>query len=211
MFGSGSASTSTSMSKHTFLCGWLQCHQFINLRAHGSYSVQITDSLVFLNKVVGTRGVYSNKDIVDYLRGIIVSQLATVLGSSLDTIFDMASKFEDLNTMMRASLTADFNGLGISLHDFYLQSISPPDEVQELINQRSGMGAIGNMDEFMKYKVAMSMQDAAKNEGGGMGSMVGAGAGLGMGFAMPGMIQQSMSGATQSESPMDFLLVFQVN
>ena len=35
--------------------------------------------------------------------------------------------------------------------------------------------------------------DAAKNESGSMGSFIGAGAGLGMGFAMPGIIQQSMS------------------
>ena len=73
------------------------------------------------------------------------------------------------------------------------------------------MAALGNMDEFMKYKVAMSLEEAAKNEGGGMGAMVGAGAGLGMGFAMPGMIQQSMAGATQggggsgAESAMDKL------
>ena len=57
------------------------------------------------------------------------------------------------------------------------------------------MAAVGNMDEFMKYKVAMSLQDAAQNQSGGMGSLVGAGAGLGMGFAMPGMIQQAMGGA----------------
>ena len=67
------------------------------------------------------------------------------------------------------------------------------------------MAAIGNMDEFMKYKVAISMEEAAKNEGGSMGSMVGAGAGLGMGFAMPGMVQQSMPGSPNNESPMDKL------
>ena len=71
------------------------------------------------------------------------------------------------------------------------------------------MAAVGNMDEFMKYKVAMSLQDAAQNQSGGMGSLVGAGAGLGMGFAMPGMIQQAMGGAmgggSTQESTMDKL------
>jgi len=69
------------------------------------------------------------------------------------------------------------------------------------------MAAVGNLDEFMKYKVAMSLQDAAQNEGGAMGGMVGAGAGLGMGFAMPGAIQQSMGavGGVQGESAMDKL------
>lgn len=179
--------------------------KMIRIGAHGSYSIQITDSLLFINKIVGTRGVYSFRDIVDYLRGVIVSKVTTVLGSELKTIFDMPSSFDDLNIMIKSGLESEFSGLGIYLHDFYLKSLAPPEEVQELIDQRSGMAAIGNMDEFMKYKVAVSMEEAAKNEGGAMGSMVGAGAGLGMGFAMPGMVQQSMPGSTNNESPMDKL------
>ncbi len=182
--------------------------KMIRIRSFGSYSIQITDSLLFVNKVVGTRGNYSNKDISDYLRSIIVSKFSTILGNELKTVFDVPASFDDLSTIIKAGLQADFAGLGLSLHDFYLKSISVPDDVQEIIDQRSGMAAIGNMDEFMKYKVAMSIEHAAKNEGGAMGSMFGAGAGLGMGFAMPGMIQQAMGETTNStpkESVMDKL------
>tara|TARA_B110000211_G_scaffold94725_1_gene110479 strand:- start:70 stop:1050 length:981 start_codon:yes stop_codon:yes gene_type:complete len=182
--------------------------KMIRIRSFGSYSIQVSDSLLFVNKVVGTRGVFSNKDITDYLRSIVISKLTTVLGSELKSVFDMPASFDDLSTIIKSKLHAEFSALGLSLHDFYLNSISVPDDVQEMIDQRSGMAAIGNMDEFMKYKVAMSLQDAAQNESGGMGAMVGAGAGLGMGFAMPGMIQQSMGGAMgggANESAMDKL------
>lgn len=182
--------------------------KMIRIRSFGSFSIQISDSLLFVNKIVGTRGVYSNNDISDYLRSIIISKLTSVLGNELKTVFDMPSSFDDLSVIIKSKLNQEFEGLGLTLHDFYLNSISVPDDVQEMIDQRSGMAAVGNMDEFMKYKVAMSLQDAAQNENGGMGSMVGAGAGLGMGFAMPGMIQQSMSGAvggSSGESAMDKL------
>ena len=182
--------------------------KMIRIRSFGSYSIQVSDSLLFVNKVVGTRGVFSNKDITDYLRSIVISKLTTVLGSELKSVFDMPASFDDLSTIIKSKLQAEFSALGLSLHDFYLNSISVPDDVQEMIDQRSGMAAIGNMDEFMKYKVAMSLQDAAQNESGGMGAMVGAGAGLGMGFAMPGMIQQSMGGemgGSSGESAMDKL------
>ena len=170
--------------------------KMIRIRSFGSYSIQVSDSLLFVNKVVGTRGIFSNNDITDYLRSIVVSKLTTVLGSELRSVFDMPASFDDLSTIIKSKLQADFSALGLSLHDFYLNSISVPDDVQEMIDQRSGMAAIGNMDEFMKYKVAMSLQDAAQNQGGGMGAMVGAGAGLGMGFSMPSMIQQSMGGVS---------------
>ena len=185
--------------------------KMIRLRSFGSYSIQISDSLLFVNKIVGTRGVYSNNNITDYLRSIIVSKLTSVLGDQLKTVFDMPSSFDDLSIIIKSKLNQEFEGLGLTLHDFYLNSISVPDDVQEMIDQRSGMAAVGNLDEFMKYKVAMSLEDAAQNDGGGaMGSMVGAGAGLGMGFAMPGIIQQAMSGAmmgggSNSESAMDKL------
>ena len=140
---------------------------------------------------------------------MILSKLTAVLGNELKTVFDMPGSFDDINLVLKAQLQQDFEGLGLALHDCYINSISLPENVQELIDKRSGMAALGNMDEFMKYKVAMAMEDAAKNEGGGMGAMVGAGAGLGMGFAMPGMIQQSMSGAVQGggggASPLDKL------
>ena len=182
--------------------------KMIRVRSFGSYSIQVSDSLLFVNKVVGTRRIFSNKDITDYLRGIVVSKLTTVLGSELKSVFDMPSSFDDLSIIIKSKLQAEFLGLGLSLHDFHLNSITVPDDVQEMIDQRSGMAAIGNMDEFMKYKVAMSLQDTAQNESGGVGAMVGAGAGLGMGFAMPGMIQQSMMGVSaeySGESAMDKL------
>tara|TARA_B100000575_G_C23140978_1_gene663988 strand:- start:3241 stop:4218 length:978 start_codon:yes stop_codon:yes gene_type:complete len=181
--------------------------KMIRIRSFGSYSIQITDPMLFVNKIVGTRNVYKNTDIEDYLRSIILGKLISIFSSELKTVLDMPSSFDDLSIIAKAKLEAEFSSLGIALHDFYLNSISVPPKVQEMIDQRSGMAAVGNLDEFMKYKIAMSMEDAAKNEGGAMGSMVGAGAGLGMGFAMPGMIQQAMGGVASggSESVMDKL------
>ena len=120
----------------------------------------------------------------------------------------MPSSFDDLSLAVRLSLQQEFDGLGLLLHDFYINSISVPEEVQEMIDQRSGMSALGDMDEFMKYKVAMSMEKAAENSGGGgagntMGTGMGAGMGMGMGFMMPQMIQQAMTPKTESNIPQE--------
>ena len=187
--------------------------KMIRIRSFGSFSIQISDSLLFLNKIVGTRGVFRNEDIEEYLKSIIISRLTNIIGDELKTVFDMPSSFDDLSLAARVKLQAEFEGLGLSLHDFYINSISVPEEVQLVIDQRSGMSAIGNMDEFMKYKIALSLENASQNEGivgGTMGAGVGAGMGMGMGFMMPQMIQQSMmssmqGGSTEKESPMDKL------
>lgn len=186
--------------------------KMIRLRSFGIFSLQISDSILFLNKVVGTRGLYKDYDIQDYLKNLIISRLTTVIGEELSTVFDMPKSFDDLSLIMRAKLQLEFEGLGLYLHDFYINSISVPEEVQSMIDQRSGMSAVGNMDEFMKYKVAMSIENASQNQGdtGSMTSAgLGAGIGMGMGFSMPQMIQQSMMSSMQpqndKESAMDKL------
>ena len=179
--------------------------QMIRLRSYGSFSIQVQDSLLFVNKVVGTMGLYDTGVIEDYLRGIILSKLNVVLGKMLKSIFDIPVMMDDLNLVLRTELQQDLSGLGLKLHDLYIQSISVPDEVQKMIDARSGMNAVGNLDQYMKLKVADALGDAAKNNGNA-GAGMGLGAGIGMGMVLPNMIQQSMnSGGNTNESVTDKL------
>ena len=172
--------------------------QMIRLRSYGSFSIQVQDSMLFVNKVVGTMGLYTTGVIEDYLRGIIISKLNVVLGKMLKSVFDIPVMMDDLNLVFRTELQQDFAGLGLTLHDLYIQSISVPEEVQGMIDTRSGMNAVGNLDQYMKLKVADSLSDAANNSGNA-GAGMGLGAGIGMGMAMPNMIQQAMqTNATES-------------
>jgi membrane protease subunit (stomatin/prohibitin family) len=166
--------------------------QMVRLRSYGSFSIQVHDSLLFVNKISGTMGLYTTEVISDYLRGIIISKFNVVLARMLKTVFDIPASMDELNLVMRTELFTDFEGLGIKLHDFYIHSISLPDDVQKMIDTRTGMNAMGNLDQYMKLKIADSLGDAAKNNGSA-GTGLGLGAGIGMGMALPNMIQQSMN------------------
>jgi membrane protease subunit (stomatin/prohibitin family) len=155
--------------------------------------------MLFVNKVVGTMGLFTTQSIEDYLRGMIVSKLNVVLSRILTSVFDIPASMDQLNNMMRVELLTDFDGLGLSMHDLYVQAISLPDEVQQKIDTKSGMNVLGNLDQYMKLKIADSLGDAAKS-GGGMGDGLGLGAGLGMGMALPNMIQQNMQTSSSGSS-----------
>jgi len=164
----------------------------VRLRSFGSYSIQVTDTMLFVNKVVGTKGLFATNSIEDYLKGIIVSKLNTVLGNELKSVFDISKSIDKLNLILRTELQTDFNGLGLQIHDFYIQSISVPDEVQQMIDTRSGMGALGNLDQYMKFKVANAIGDSANNTDGSSGAF-NTGAGLALGMLLPQMINSSMN------------------
>ncbi|MCX7020650.1 MAG: SPFH domain-containing protein [bacterium] len=167
--------------------------KMIRLRAHGIFSIQIADPVVFLNKIVGTRQLYTDIEIEDYLRGIIITRLTDALGTTLKTVFDLPQDFSELSIVIRTELGPDFDGLGLKLHDFYLNSIALPPEVQQMIDTRAGMAAVGNLDDFMRFKVAMALETAAANPSGLAAAGTGMGAGLGMGVMMPQFIQQALA------------------
>jgi membrane protease subunit (stomatin/prohibitin family) len=170
---------------------------FVQLRASGKFSMRVKDPQLFINEIVGTQGKYTTNEIEDYLRDSIVSRLNTVLGRNLKTVFDLGQFYPQIEEGMKAEVTDFFNSMGIELTDIIIVGIVPPDEVQEKINERSSMGALGNLDQYMKFKTAQAMEKAAENEGGG--GAAGIGVGLGAGMTMANMMMGSMSN-TQNQN-----------
>lgn len=168
----------------------------VRLRAFGAYSFAVNNASLFVNKVVGTRGLVSTAAITDFLRGIIISNLADLLGENMKSILDLPSLYAEIAAGTRASVQDNFNQLGLDLRSLNVQAITPPEDVQKAIDTRSSMGAIGmqNMGAFAQYQAAQAMRDVANNPGGSsdMASAgLGLGAGAGLGAAMAGMINQA--------------------
>jgi membrane protease subunit (stomatin/prohibitin family) len=180
--------------------------KMIRLGAHGIFSIQITDPTLFLNKVVGTQGLYHNNDIENYLKNIIITRMTDVFGKEVKTVYDIPKEFNQLSLIIKTKLELDFEGLGLNLHDFSIKSISIPTLVQKMIDERTGKEAIGNLDEYLKKKIADALGPAAENPSGTASTGLGAGMGLGMGFKLFDLLK---SGSSQSNdrainlSPLD--------
>ncbi|UCG11364.1 MAG: SPFH domain-containing protein [Deltaproteobacteria bacterium] len=165
----------------------------VRLRGFGTYTMRITQPLLCLNTLVGTQGIYSTTQIEDFLRDVIVSRVNDLLGEMLDTVFNLPRYYDELAVAIKSRVQEDFARYGISLLDFYINSITPPAEVQKMIDARAGMQAVGNLDQFMKFKAAKALGDAALAENGGeAASGMGLGLGAGLGMLIPGMLQKTM-------------------
>jgi membrane protease subunit (stomatin/prohibitin family) len=169
---------------------------FVQLRASGKFSMRIKDPRQFMLEIVSTQGLYTTNEIEDYLRDGIVSKLNTILGRMLKTVFDLGQYYPQIESAIKAEVSDFFNSMGIELTDLIIAGIVPPEEVQEKINERSAMGAVGNLDAYLKFKAAQSLEKAAENEGGG--GTAGIGAGLGAGMAMANMMTQAIQQSQQS-------------
>jgi len=166
----------------------------VRLRAFGTYAFKISDVKILLTEIVGTDGHFTVEEISDQLRNLMVSSFANIVSESKISILDLAGNYDKLGGLLSEQLDPEFANYGLSLTKFLIENVSLPDAVEKALDERSSMGAVGDLDKFTKFQVAQSMRDAAQNPGGGAG----AGMGMGMGFAMAQSFGNALSKDTQS-------------
>ncbi len=161
----------------------------VRLRAHGVFNIRVVQPVLFINTLAGTMGKYTTEQIEEYLRRVIVSRLNDYLGETLDTLFDLPGKFDELATALKERLVKDFSRFGLALDELYITSITPPEDVQSAIDDSSRLRVIKDMDKFVRMKAGMAMEKASE-----AGGEAGAGLGMGMGMMMPAMFAGSQAG-----------------
>jgi membrane protease subunit (stomatin/prohibitin family) len=169
----------------------------VRLRAFGRFSMRVVDPTIFLQQLVGTKGRYTTDAIEDFLRDVCVARLNDLLGETLKTILDLPRYYDELAGGLKGRVADDFAKYGFELVDFLIGAITPPEEVQKMIDERAGMGAIGDMQRYMAFKAARGIEAAANNPGEA-GNAAGLGLGAGIGMMMPGMIASAMGAAGRS-------------
>jgi membrane protease subunit (stomatin/prohibitin family) len=171
----------------------------VRLRAHGNFAVRVADPQLFLNQIVGSQGRFGTDAIEGYLRDVIVARLNDVLGETVKTLFDLPRHYDELGEGLKGRVAGDFRKYGIELTDFFIGAIVPPEEVQKVIDERTGMAAVGDQAAYMRFKAAQALGDAAKNPGGDGGGVaaagVGIGAGVGLGMSMAQMMKDALGGS----------------
>ncbi|MBP9663110.1 MAG: SPFH domain-containing protein [Pyrinomonadaceae bacterium] len=152
----------------------------VRLRAFGAYSLRVTDPAGFIKEIAGTNAHFQTEDIDGQLKRAIVTEFSDALGELKIPALDLAAQYKEIGEKIRALINDDFNSWGLEVTKFFVENISLPPEVEEAMDKRSAMGALGSVDQYMKFQAADALRDAAQNEGGGAGL----GAGLGAGFAV---------------------------
>ncbi|WP_394775354.1 SPFH domain-containing protein [Flavobacterium sp.] len=168
-------------------------HGTIRLKAFGFYSIKINEEnpKLFLNYIVGTQGYFRDSEISDYLKNLILSKINTVLGTFYDTFLNLVKKFDFFEEKIKNTLVNDFTNIGLVLEDFHFGSISFPPDVEKAIDTKTGMSIIGDLNDFLKYKVAQAIEKSAENNAG-TSEGLGTGIGFGAGMIMPKIIQESL-------------------
>jgi membrane protease subunit (stomatin/prohibitin family) len=177
----------------------------VRLRAFGTFTMRVTQPLLFVNSLVGTQGAFDTGHVEDYLRDVIVSRFNDFLGESVDSLLELPKSYDEIAVAVKTRLAEDFRKYGVELVDFYIGRITPPEDVQKMIDERTGMAAVGDVDRFFKYKAARALESAATGgglaTGGGEATAgMGLGVGAGLGMMLPGMLFKTLGAPATVET-----------
>ena len=169
----------------------------VRLRAFGIYTFRIAAPRVFYQKVSGSRETYVVGEIEGQLRNTVVAVLTDHFAESSIPFLDMTANQVELGAAVADKLRPMFADLGLALEVFQVQNLSLPEELQKRLDERIGMGVVGDMGRSTQFQTAQSIPVAAANEGG----VAGAGAGLGVGIAMGQAMGQALGQAAGGSAP----------
>jgi membrane protease subunit (stomatin/prohibitin family) len=151
----------------------------VRLRAFGTYVFKVNDAATFMREIVGTDGNFTTDEITNQLRNMIISRFTDALGESKIPVLDLAANYDELGEFIRNKIDPEFSEYGITITKYLVENISLPPEVEKMLDKRTSMGVLGNLNQYAQFQAANAMEKAAENPGGG-----GEGMSMGMGMAM---------------------------
>lgn len=165
----------------------------VRLRAFGNYAYHVTDPKLFHTKISGTRERYTVGELDGQLRGMILQHISDAIAESGIPFLDLAANQIEFARALEKEMTPVLAGIGLALDTMTVQNVSLPEELQKILDQKIGMGMVGNdMGKFMQYQTGQAIPEMAKAAGQGGGSVAGDAMGLGAGIAMGQVLAQNM-------------------
>jgi len=169
----------------------------VRLRAYGTYDFRVVDVKKFLKEVAGTDDHFRLDEFNDTMRSRIVSVFTEALASSKIPALDVAARYGELGAALLPLINpAIGEKYGLEMTTFLVENVSVPPEVEQAIDKRSSMAAVGNLNDYVKFQMAQGL--GQPGAGGGIG---GAGAELAMGMAMAQQMMNQTGGLMAQGTP----------
>ena len=165
----------------------------VRLRAFGNFNYRVADPKLFHTEISGTRERYTTQELDGQLHGLVLQNISNAIAGSGIAFLDLAANQLMFAQALVAQLTPEFAKIGLKLEGMTVQNVSLPEELQKIMDQKIGMGMVGNdMGKFMQYQTAQAIPKFAEGAGAGGGGIAGDAMGLGAGMALGQVLAQNL-------------------
>ncbi|MBI4485405.1 MAG: SPFH domain-containing protein [Acidobacteria bacterium] len=167
----------------------------VRVRAFGTYDFRIVEPSRFLKEVAGTDNHFRLDEFADVMRSRIVSVFSEALASSKVPVLDVATRYSELGDALLPLINPALREkYGLEMPSFVIENVSVPPEVEQAVDKRASMAAVGNLNDYVKYQMAQGF------EKGGAG-IAGVGAEMAVGMSMAQQMMNQPGGIMGQATP----------
>ena len=167
----------------------------VRLRAYGTYDFRIVDVKKFLKEVAGTDDHFRLDEFNDTMRSRIVSVFSDALATAKVPALDVAARYSELGDALLPVINPIIGDkYGLAMTSFVVENVSVPPEVEQAIDKRSSMAAVGNLNDYVKFQMAQGMEKGGAGAGGMAAEMA-------VGMAMAQQMMNQSGGLMAQAAP----------
>jgi len=178
----------------------------VRVRAFGIYDFKIVDVRTFLREVAGSDHDFTVDEFIDVMRSRMVSAFSDAVAAARIPVLQIASRYREIGEALLPVINpAIREKYGLQISSFVVENVSVPAEVEQALDKRSSMAAVGNLNDYVKYQMAQGMEKG--------GSTAGVATELAVGLSMAQQIIQAQGALASTDlmSPADVARRLNVN
>lgn len=189
------------------------------VRANGQFGLSVENSRKLLVKLVGTTTKFDKNTLTVLFRGMLMTNIKDYLSRMMVerkiSFLEVHGHIQEASEALRAQTAPLFEEYGLAIVNFYVNSISVPEDDPGYQRIRSALAAAkerellargkrAEMDivgyTYQQQRTFEVLDKAAANEGAA-GTIMGAGMGIGMGFGVGGTVGGAMTEVARNVVP----------
>jgi excisionase family DNA binding protein len=131
----------------------------VRVRAFGTYDFRITSPSRFLREVAGSDHDFTLDEFADAMRSRLVSTFSDALAAARLPVLQVAGRYRELGDALLPAINPVMSDrYGLEIASFVIENVSVPAEVEQAIDARSAMAAVGNLSDYVRFQMAQGME-----------------------------------------------------
>lgn len=167
-------------------------HIIVPVRAHGQYGIRVINPRLFLETLIGSMGSFNSEQIELFYKGRIISALNTLLAQQIVTngisILDINTLLLSMSDSINVQLNQLLGKYGVSIIEFAIMSVTFPQDDESVIKLKNAKDLAARLNitgrDVYQMERSFNVLEAAANNDGAGGQMIGLGLGLGAGVGV---------------------------
>ena len=166
------------------------------IRANGTFQFKVGSYQMLIDKVAGIKKQYTTEEVRDRVLSVLNQLLLRWIVREGKDMFNIQANAVEISEGIKGELNTELEKIGLAATGFQIDSVSYPEEVQEMVTKVAGQSMVGDMGRYQQMAMIDAMTNTSNNGGGNnmAADMASMQMGMMMGQQMVNQMQNAMQG-----------------